>query len=190
MNTPTHLLVSAALLTKPNATKDNLAVVAGSLTPDLSIYVLFVWARLFAGIDERTLWSQVYWQEPWQTYSAICNSIPLYLLLLALGALINQRTLLLFAASALIHMGLDLPFHASDAHQHFWPFSDWRFHSPLSYWDGRHYGGIVSVIEICMAVVCITLLWRRFKDVWVRALLMLGLVTYVAVPVYFRLMLG
>ncbi len=31
---------------------------------------------------------------------------------------------------------------------------------------------------------------RRFKDVWVRALLVLGLITYVAVPVYFRLMLG
>jgi len=31
---------------------------------------------------------------------------------------------------------------------------------------------------------------RRFKDVWVRALLVLGLITYVAVPVCFGLMLG
>jgi len=46
-----------------------------------------------------------------------------------------------------IHAVLDLPVHHDDAHRHFFPFSNYRFMSPISYWDPKHYGNIVALVE-------------------------------------------
>jgi hypothetical protein len=45
-------------------------------------------------------------------------------------------------------MGCDLPLHHEDAHRHFLPFTNWRFISPVSYWDPEYHGRIIAVIEI------------------------------------------
>lgn len=195
MMTPTHLLIAAAVLVRPVDENSqgvrrsgwwlNLAVVFGALLPDLSIYVLFVWAKLIAGISSHELWSRTYWQEPWQTYSAIGNSLPLYLTLLIIGLVGKWRFLVLLSLAALLHLGFDLPFHHADAHKHFWPFSDYRFHSPLSYWNGNHYGDAVGLFERALALICIAVLWWRFQALWVRGLLLAGVLSYVLVPLYF-----
>ncbi len=190
MNTPTHLLVSVAALGKPGKSKLNLTVIGGALLPDMSIYVLFLWAKLIAQVPERQIWQVLYWQEPWQTLSAISNSIPFYAALLILGLFLRWPLFWVFAASALLHIGLDFPFHTSDAHRHFWPFSDWRFHSPLSYWDRSHHGDWVSAVEFLLGVGLIIFIWRRFTGIWVRSALAIGLISYVAVPAYFALTLG
>ena len=194
MNTPTHLLIGAAVLARPAedaaGRRRNAAILIGALVSDAAIFLLFAWARLLQGVSEHRLWSEVYWQEPWQTLVAIANSIPLYLGLLIYGLVASSQIAIVFAAAALLHLAFDLPFHHDDAHPHFWPFSDWRFHSPLSYWDHAHYGRFVSLAEIGLAIVLIVLLWRRFRSRLVRALLLLALATYVAVPAYFTLMLG
>jgi len=190
MMTPTHLLIAGAMLTRRSAPANNAAVLAGALIPDLSIYVLYGWSRLIAGIDSRTVWSQLYWQEPWQTLSAISNSIPLYAALLVAGWAARLPWLVLLAAAALIHLAFDLPFHNSDAHKHFWPLSDLRVFSPLSYWDSRHYGDAVRVGEMALAVVSLVIIWRRFDALWVKTAMAVLLASYVAVPLYFRLTLG
>lgn len=185
MNTPTHVLVAAALLSRRPSPRENISILAGAIAPDLSIFILYVWARLVNGVSERTLWSETYWSEPWQTVSAISNSAPLYAALLAAGVVLKFRLLWLFAAAALLHIALDLPFHASDAHRHFWPFADFRFHSPLSYWDIDHYALFVAPLELAIGAAAIVVLWRRFASGWVRALLILSCVAYAAVPAYF-----
>ncbi|WP_299624635.1 hypothetical protein [Pelagibius sp.] len=194
MNTPTHLLIGAAVLARPAedaaARRRNAAILIGALVCDAAIFILFAWARLLQGISEHRLWSEVYWQEPWQTLVAIGNSIPLYLGLLIFGLVARSQIAIVFAAAALLHLAFDLPFHHDDAHPHFWPFSDWRFHAPLSYWDRDHHGQLVSLAEIGLAVVLIVFLWRRFASRLVRAVLLLAFATYVAVPAYFTLMLG
>jgi len=190
MMTPTHLLIAGAVLTRRHRPAENAAVLAGALIPDLSIYVLYGWSKLIAGISSRTVWSQLYWQEPWQTLSAISNSLPLYAALLLAAWTIGLRWLILLAAAALIHLAFDLPFHASDAHMHFWPISDIRIVSPLSYWDSRHYGDIVRFGELALALVSLTIIWRRFDALWVKAAMAVLLASYVAVPLYFRLTLG
>lgn len=196
MNTPTHLLVAAAALAKApdDPTKPRrghyLLILLGGLVPDLAIFVMFAWERLIVGVGEKELWRDVYWQEPWQTLVAIGNSAPIYALLL-LGALLFRLPLLIvFAAAALLHLMLDFPFHHDDAHSHFWPVTDWRFHSPLSYWDHSHFGDIVSLVELTFAVVLIVILWRRFPARSVQIALAVTLITYIAVPAYFTLMLG
>ena len=190
MNTPTHVLLSAALLTKKDAPARNLAVLVGSVAPDLSMFALFFWAKVIAGIPERELWREVYWQEPWQTLSAISNSFPLYGVLLATGLAVRQPVIWIFALSALIHLAFDFPLHNHDAHQHFWPLSTWRFHSPISYWNPKFYGSTVALLEVTLAIICSIVLFRRFSAVWVRAALAFALFLYIAIPLYFTVTLS
>lgn len=189
MNTPTHILVGMAVLARGGATWRNIAVLCGAVVPDLSIYVLLVWSKL-RGVPDWMIWREVYWQEPWQSVSAISNSVPLYVGLLLAGRYWRADLVWVFAAAALFHMGLDFPFHNSDAHKHFWPLADWRFNSPLSYWDHRHFGSYVGIFEIMVALICVAVLWRRFSGWQARSLLAMALVTYVAVPAYFAFTLG
>jgi hypothetical protein len=32
------------------------------------------------------------------------------------------------------------------------PFSDWKFHSPVSYWDPAHFGGIAAALDGLMVL--------------------------------------
>lgn len=162
----------------------------GAILADASIFVLFAWARFVAGIGERELWSKIYWQEPWQSLSAISNSVPLFASLAVVGLILRLPLLVLFALSVLAHLALDFPFHAHDAHRHFWPFSNWRFHSPLSYWDHSHFGAYVGMAEVALALALIVILWHRFQALWVRLALGVALATYLAVPAYFARALG
>ena len=193
MMTQTHLLMAASLFAKPGQTRRNTAVIAGALIPDLSIYILFAYATA-AGIPGHTLWGETYWSEPWQTLSAISNSIPLYLGFLGAALLIAapkdarprwQSLPALFCLAAIVHLAADFPVHHDDAHIHFWPFSEWRFHSPISYWDRAHHGGIVSALEAMLGLALMALLFKRFRAVRVRAILGLLMTAYIAVPIFF-----
>jgi hypothetical protein len=70
-----------------------------------------------------------------------------------------------------MHLGLDFLLHHDDGRAHFWPVTNWIFQSPVSYWDGRHYGNIVGPLEIAMSLLCCAVLWRRFATGWMRALI-------------------
>lgn len=98
--------------------------------------------------------------------------------------------LALFALAALTHLAGDLPVHADDAHRHFWPLSDWRFHSPVSYWNPSQGGGWFAFVEATIGIAAAVVLFRRFGATWVRALLGLAIAAYVVVPLYFTLALG
>jgi len=204
MNTPTHLLMGAALLSRNRSRWQgtttsqrwfNALVLVGALVPDLGLFVLFVWARGILGVSEDQLWSEIYWQSNWQAAFTIGNSIPLFGLLFALGAVFRKHTgglfLMGFAAAAFTHLTFDFPFHHDDAHAHFWPFTDWRFNSPLSYWDPAHHGEIVQIIEVVMAIVLMGVLWKRFPGHRIlSAVLIVALISYIAVPIYFTMMMG
>ena len=202
MNSQTHLLISAAVLAQPDRPLRNTAVLLGAIVPDASIYALVIWARLH-DVPESSIWAQLYWQDPWQTLGAISNSVPIF----GLGLLVSLAFLVfggrkgsvrldgsmlvslslfgaVFFASCLLHIAFDFPVHASDAHRHFWPITDWRFYSPFSYWDSNHYGNWISVIELLLGLTLIGVLFQRFKALWVRLLLALGGIAYIAVPLY------
>ncbi len=170
MNTASHIIVASAALSRENAPSRNRAIIAGALIPDFSIYVMSVWA-LATGRMNEDLWQVTYWQEPWQILGAITNSVPLALLLLAIGLWRRWTVLSVLAGAMVIHAGLDFPVHADDAHRHFWPVSDWRFHSPLSYWDRDHYGFWGGLLDFTCMFAGIALLWHRFQARWVRILL-------------------
>jgi len=201
MNTPTHLLISSFVLCKPTAPvaspeerqlsrRRNTCVVLGALIPDAVIFVMFFWERLVQGVSEDALWGEIYWQEPWVTSVAIGNSLPVYIGILVIGIAAKADLLRVLAVSALLHLAFDFPFHHDDAHAHLWPVSDWRFVSPISYWNPDHFGGFVAIAEGMLAVALIFLLWRRFSGKLVRGVLIVALLTYIAVPTYFTLAIG
>jgi hypothetical protein len=190
LNTPTHVLTAVALLTKPQDRRRNWAVLVGGILPDLSIFALVGWARMVENIPHRQIWREIYWQEPWQTLGAISNSFVIWGLLAVIAWYLGARVLLFLAVAAIVHLCLDFPFHAADAHKHFWPLTDWRFHSPLSYWDKHHHSRWVGLFELSLVLISITVLWRRFEHRFVRASLLAGLVSLAIVPAFFRWTLG
>lgn len=171
MNTVTHMIVASATLSKTDSPIRNRWVIGGAILPDLSIYILSAWAVATGRMNE-TLWQVTYWQEPWQTLGAISNSVPLAILLLCVGLQRNWTPLTVMAGAMLIHAGLDLPLHADDAHRHFWPISDWRFHSTISYWDSDYHGLWGGLFDCACMFAGIAVLWLRFKALWVRILLL------------------
>ena len=198
MMSQTHLLIAGAAFAKPNQPLRNAAVLVGAFIPDAAIYFLFVWSKV-KGIAEDRVWNELYWQEPWQTYTAAGNSIPLYAALLIIGIIFLRMAsgvwriglfLTFFAMAALTHVAGDLPVHVTDAHRHFWPFSDWKFISSISYWNEDHHGGTFIILEGIGGLLLTVILFRRFKSAWVRALLGILMAVYVLVPAYFTFMLG
>ncbi|WP_419857635.1 hypothetical protein [Candidatus Palauibacter irciniicola] len=69
----------------------------------------------------------------------------------------------LFVASMILHALGDLPLHREDAHRHFFPFSDWRFTSPVSYWDPDHYGGYAAIGEVLLVLAVSVFLFRAYR---------------------------
>jgi hypothetical protein len=196
MNTQTHLLVAAALFAKPDRPKRNIALIIGALLPDAAIFALFGWAVL-TGVPQSELWGRIYFSEPMLTFTAIGNSAPLYAAIaLAAWAYARWRadrplpvlpTLCVLGLAALSHLALDLPVHVDDAHPHFWPLTNWRFRSPVSYWDGNFHARWVMLAELITALGLLALLWRRFMAHWVRAILLLAGLAYIAVPAFWYL---
>ena len=184
MQTPTHLLIAAAVLARQGANQRNRLVLAGALAPDAFLFGVWGWSKM-VGIPEGTLWREVYWTAPVQWGQAFSNSIPLFAALLAVALWRHWRLAAVFAGAALIHLLCDFPVHGSDAHQHFQPLTDWRFHSPISYWERDRFGLVVGAMEAVLAIGLMMILWRRFTARNVRIVLGFTAALYVLTPAYF-----
>ena len=151
MQTPSHIAVSLLLWSDSVNWKQTCAIVTGAFFPDVTMFVFYGYQKAI-GSTESDIWNTLYFEESWQLFFDVFNSIPIFLLLAIVGYLTRQRILFLVSASALVHVLCDLPVHNDDAHRHFLPFSNWRFISPLSYWDPKHFGIYVMVTELLAAV--------------------------------------
>lgn len=191
MNSPTHSLLAMALLSKRGHRRRNWAVFIGSVIPDIAIYLWYPYQSFIKGESGRRIWNELYFEPPMQNLIALFNSIPIYAVMLLIGFFARGKLwgkcLVVFALAALIHMATDLPVHAHDAYRHFWPISDWRFISPFSYYEADHHAGIVSLIEVVIALTSIFVLWRRFPKRWVKIVLGVLAVLYIALQVVMRL---
>ena len=174
MNTPAHLIAASALLARRDAPVRNRWIVAGALLPDLWIYGFFVWAAAVQGLLGETIWQDTYWTEPWQTIGAIFNAMSLAGLIIVGGFALKKTWLTVFGLAMALHILLDFPLHADDAHRHFWPITDWRFISPVSYWDPSANGRWGILVEFSVVAAGSFFLWRRFPSLWLRCLVALA----------------
>jgi len=180
MLTTTHMLVGAAALSRPyHGARQIMAAWVGGFFPDASVFAMVAVSRM-TGMGAANLWRApegMYWQQPWQLFSAVSNSMPIYITLIAAGYFWRRfrpehasaaLMIMLFGGAALLHVMLDFPVHTDDAHVHFWPFTDWRFHSPVSYYRRSQYGDIVGAIELVVGVGLAIYLCIRFSSWRVR----------------------
>ncbi|MGF1570750.1 MAG: hypothetical protein ACFCVD_22195 [Nodosilinea sp.] len=175
MNTPSHLVLNLAILRRPGPLSFTWPILLGALAPDVALFVFYGWARWGQHLPAATIWGEAYYSQPWQDIFALGNSIPLALVSIALGVYVHQPALALFAASMGLHHLEDLPLHNDDAHRHFWPFSDRRIISPVSYWDVNHHGLVGASLELGLVLIASVYLWRRLDSRVSRAIL--GLTT-------------
>jgi len=151
MNTPAHAIVNLLLFRKRARETHAIAIVIGSLLPDAPMLVFYLWAKL-VGTRENDIWRDAYFDPGWQAVFDAFHSFPLLGLAWFLAWRARMQALSVVFVSMLMHALFDFPLHHDDAHRHFWPLSDFRFASPISYWDPAHYGQFVGSLELLIVV--------------------------------------
>ena len=191
MHTPTHMLLSSAVFSRGRYRDYWPWIILGALLPDLPMFGFYAYYKLL-GTPESLIWGELYFLPSWQNFFDVFNSIPLAAALALAAHYLKRPALVALALSLLLHLAFDLPLHNDDAHRHFFPFSDWRFISPLSYWDSAHHGSWVRWVELALSLVCLWLLLlpRQQQRVWrvVGYCCLVVLVGQVAVVVYWTLL--
>ena len=173
MNTPAHLVVNLAVLGGGTRGRFTREIVAGAILCDLPMVLFFAWETLVEGSSQAFIWGHAYFEAGWQLFFDLFNSIPLALIGLLAALAARRAGVALLFASVLLHTLLDLPLHHDDGHGHFWPLSDWRFESPVSYWDAAHHGAWGALLESVLVVLCCGVLWQRARRAWQRLALAL-----------------
>ncbi len=176
MLTSSHILIGAAVTSRTRFKSWQLMLAwVGGFMPDAFIFVMVIFTRLVSG-SGVDLWSSpngLYWQEPWQTFSKISNSFPIWALVLLIGFVLFKYSaslkmvglaILIFGVGYFLHILGDFFTHADDAYPQFWPFSEWRFNSPVSYYQPQYYGRIFSVFEAIAGVGIVAYLVLKFKQ--------------------------
>ena len=188
MVTQSHVVLNIALLSKRNKPFLHCYAFIGAVLPDVSMFIFFAVETFILKTPQRELWGSRYFMEAWQTFFDLFNAVPLILILLSIGYyLLNSERIVVFAWSMLIHCGFDFLTHHDDGHHHFFPFSDFVFESPISYWDRDHYAGIVAPIERLVMLAASVYLFPRLKTRLARGALVVINVLFLGSYVLFFL---
>lgn len=163
MNTPSHAVLSLLAVGKKENPHWIFPAILGAVLPDLPM-IFFYPLLLIMGYSETYIWGTAYYQEGWQAFFDIFNSLPLMLLGLAIAYYYKNSWFMVLFISMSLHVLGDLPLHVDDGHRHFYPLSTWRFESPVSYWDPAHYGNIVMPLEILFVLVSSIYMIRQRKS--------------------------
>ena len=171
MITTTHAILNSALLGRKENPTHYWPVVLGSIFPDFPMVLYFLFYSLQSLHIPLTggYLNEYRFRQLWVDWG---HSIPLALVVALVCFLAKFQGGLYFSLSVLLHSLEDLPVHADYAHRHFLPLSNYRFYSPISYWDPQHHAKIVAPIEWLLVLACIGVLWRRGLRPWVQALLL------------------
>jgi membrane-bound metal-dependent hydrolase YbcI (DUF457 family) len=192
MNTQSHILMGALLFGKP-LPRLAVAGAVGGLVPDVPMFAIVAALRL-SGHPFEEIFGELYWERWWQVCNAVGHSFLIWgALALVSGFIVRSgwerapraALLLAFSGAALVHSSIDFLVHREDAHMQFWPLSDWKFVSPVSYWDRAHYGDWFGLLEAVLGMAMATLLFVRFRSILVRSALALCIALYAAVPAFF-----
>jgi len=178
MNTPAHAILNLVVFRHHQT---NISpVLLGAILPDSPMFAFYFIEKFVRNLPEKTIWTQSYYNPFWQSFFDIFNSFPIILFLFVIALWLKNNWLQLLSKSMALHGLFDLPFHHDDGHRHFFPLSDWRFSSPVSYWDPNHYGQIFGICEALLVIVGSTILFRSHTSkVW-RIAITLIIVVYIA----------
>lgn len=168
MNTPSHVLIGcAAVGSRPRGRL--WPALAGGLLPDAPIYLFYAYEKLILRVPESQIWRQDYFASPIQPVIDSLHSFPLILGALDMALAARNEVLKWLSFSLLLHAVTDFPLHHDDAHRQLFPLSDYRFASPVSYWDPRHHAAWGGVVELAVTALAVAVLVRRHEDSRARA---------------------
>ena len=163
MNTPAHLLIGAALFSGRDNTKLLTGALLSGMLPDLSLYLMAGISIFVLNISPDVVFNEYYFSSSWQFVFSIDNSIVIWGILLAVSLKYRNAFFIALTSAALLHLVFDFALHHDDARIHFWPLSNWKFESPISYWDSNHHAFYVAPVEgIISTIATIYLLTDRF----------------------------
>ena len=163
MNTPTHAIVNLALLARGRGASHAPAVLIGAIAPDLLMVVFWLWVRFGEGLGEGAIWSEAYFRPGWQRVFDSAHSLPLAVVGVGVAVATRRPAVAFGLASMALHDLGDLGLHREDGHRHMFPLSDWRYLSPVSYWDPAYYGALAAGAELALLFGGSWMLWRRFE---------------------------
>ena len=188
MNTQTHALAGllvarlypgSATWSQAQRTSIFAAALVGGFLPDLALYIM-VPVELLLGTSMGEIWRHSYYNPPWSQFDAACNSAPLFAVLALVAWPLRWTWLMALAVAALVHISMDFLVHSSDGHMHFWPFSDWRFVSPLSYWEPGKGAFWITLVEAMLGLAACVWMFTQLKAIGWRVLLGLFAALYLA----------
>ncbi len=181
MNTPSHIIFHIGI--RKYLEWKNIFIpksfVFGALAPDIWLYLCVL---LYIPISKFILWNsteytfrhmfdELYFEHPiWIfAYNILHAPLTLVLFLWAVYLLQNYlgkhyKILQWFILGCMLHSALDIPLHHNDGPRIFYPFSDYRFMSPVSYWDTNYYANYIIPLELwwCLLII-IYLLYKKYK---------------------------
>ncbi|NES73694.1 MAG: hypothetical protein F6K24_55160 [Okeania sp. SIO2D1] len=145
----------------------------GAIVPDLPIFIFYFVAKFMHKLPEREIWSQAYYQPFWQNIVSLFHSFPMALIALIICLCFKWQLGAIACASILLHCLFDLPLHNYDAHRHFFPFSSYRFISPVSYWDPQHYGKVAAFAELTLVLLVTPMVFQLLRSWPTKGLLII-----------------
>ena len=157
-----------------------LMALIGGILPDIALYFFFIYYKLIMGVPTNLIWSELYFDSAWTPIFTLAHSFILWPVLLAVAQLYKKRCLFWLSIGAFTHSVTDFFVHNTDAYAHFWPFSNWKFFSPLSYWDPNYYGEFVSRLDSFFILLLLLFLFRRYQSIIVRLCLTVIAIFYLA----------
>ena len=178
MNSPSHIVINLVLLGSGVGKLHTRSILAGSLLPDLPIFLFYFVEKFILHTREKVIWMEAYFQPWWQDFFDLFNSIPIIFLGIAVAWSRKSKSAAYFLVSMLLHVLIDFFLHHDDAHRIFFPLADWRFFSPVSYWDPSHYGKITAPLEAVAAIICCTVIFSRYKSKGVKITISLMVLLY------------
>ena len=189
MNTQSHALINMALFSRTHEPPRHGYALLGAALPDLPIFVFFGVEALILGHSQEQIWSERYFLPQWQNFIDPFNSIPIVLTGVGFSYLIRSGTVRVVCWSMFLHCLADFFLHREDAHRHFFPFWDYKFKSPISYWEADYHAGIVSAIEIVLTIGASVYLFPRLQSKFAKGALIvvnaLSVLLYIAFALFF-----
>ena len=138
----------------------------GSIAPDIPLYFLsfggIYYFRNYLGWEDKRvfnhLFDDLYFHDPyWIALHNFLHSPAMLLILFALAFASNRfkprlsRWLYFFLGACMLHSIVDVLTHNDDGPVLFFPFNwQYRFSSPVSYWDGDHHGHTFMIFEVLL----------------------------------------
>lgn len=171
MNTPSHAILNLVIFHQQLRDQVSPAIIIGAVLPDVPIFVFYLLMKFVYRLSSQQIWSEVYYQPFWQGIVSTFHSLPLALLGVLIAHFWNWHLIEVGLISMVLHSVLDFPVHNNDAHRHFFPLSNYRFISPVSYWDSNHYGAIAALGEILLVLGATIYLLPTTETNWGQGLL-------------------